>query len=701
MPIPDHEINSNDVLLLPLVDRTQVSSLDFSQQPLDSDIGTQGDLMPASSYPPLSQPSNFFSSAFDDVDNFRNLPQDENNVFSILEKMDDIDEHRVLRDTSDVLRHQNLSPFTSPDGGANQHYRGWCGAMNGLSTAYQPKQLPLPKMKLFSEHHPGNNRFYIQIYRNREKFMEHYNAGNDQACDEIAQKIIENICFRCEPVGRFLEFRPKETNANSEDWIQLGHGRPVIDQVKGALKDPPTVDLTSCLLNKWPGGAPSSSVSSSVSVSVSASASAKQKQKAHSNDITQITSMSMTSYRDDVASSCSNLDTSHRGTSYRDTHSQFETGTEASMTSHHTGAGTSTQDGTGHGRPQNHDAGSSNQKRKSKGMRRRGMISSELPSKNKMFDVNPVLSKLVTSVFNQPLENDVMSDGSECSESSQDNRSKRFKLIGAAPSVASSTTSSISGLYSDFANGMRMEPVPSSTTSFSSSKHMLRSTSYKRKKSIGAIPETPSTVSPVPFTSIQVKFVDEHTGCVRTRPLSSYDIICSSPKPELELLPINQVGNNRFRVMLQMDHTEYNSGNINLAEKNRIIYRLFQNILNSKKGPTRFIFQDPNNDNAWTQMQNNATPKFIKQCLEKCHKSPDFLKLPSPNEKQWVSKIVKHQRRRKVSFGDLQKAALKNINSRKKKLPRITRDPSDILRLQESVRRSGPQGEGTIRRRRG
>jgi hypothetical protein len=358
------------------------------------------------------------------------------------------------------------------------------------------------------------------------------------------------------------------------------------------------------------------------------------------------------------------------GTSYRDAHSQVDTEVSVMSTSNMT-------EDTGRT-----GAGSETQKRR-KGMRRRGMISSDLPTRSKRFDVNGELTQQVESVFNQPQE--IGANGyadSECSENSFQSveKSKRVKHNSAiAPSYASSTTSSISGLHSDFANGLKFE----GSRSVASGRHYSRSSNFKRKKSAGANRERASTIIPEYFNGVQVQVFHELSGTFQTRPLSSYDILCTQNRTSI--LPVNQIGNNRFRIILRMYHGRYYSEEIKNEGKNCILYSMYTDILNTKKGKMRFIYQNQNNNDMWTQMENEAIPKFIATCLKEAKSNPDIMKLPSIKEKPWVSVKASRRRRKQVKFDDLQQAALKNVQTRRRKKQVVSRDPEKIAELHEAV----------------
>jgi hypothetical protein len=656
MTVPDHHINNNDVLLLPLDSSVHAHSAsdghgvyDFSDSiELGQTARGHAIIENSGSSAMAYDQQRRKHDAFDD--NFKTQsPEELTNVFDMLDRMDVVEEDRILMDTLKAYPPEN--PLSSPGDTLGINQESW----------HQPTQQHVPKVCLASDQHPGNNRFYIHVSINRQKFMKAYNSGNEATCNEIAKNIINTVCFQSYPRGRFLEYDPLSSN---DDWIHIGHGQSVIDQVKGALKDPPDVRLSKFSYHTQ-GILPEEKPLT--------------KRNTNSNDITLQTDYSQTgsSYRDastyrESYLSSANVDTSYKETSYtgtscRDTYSQFDT--EASMRS--------TTNAFEDGNPG--DSGSETQKRK-KGMRRRGMISSDVPTKSKKFDVNGDLTKLVQSVFNQPLENGTFadSDGSECSAFSIE-KPKRPKHSIIAHSVASST-SSISGLHSDFANGLKIE----STKSIASSRKYRGSSSFKRKKSAGASKERASTIIPEHFNSVQVKIVDETTGSNQTRPLSNYDILCTK-QPRPGIMPINQIGNNRFRIMLQIYHGKYNSEDIEQREKNCIIYMIFQEILKSKKGRMRFIYQVEDDNDVWTQMPNEEIPKFITSCIEECENNPNLVNLPSLKERPWVSNIVRRQRRKQVTIDDLQQAALKNIKGRRKKRYIISRDPDTIAELQAAV----------------
>ena len=661
MTVPDHHINNNDVLLLPLegIHAHNLSS-DNSISSGTYDFSNPGEIGQTSQLRTSGLGNTGSSStAFHDqqkklegfgVNTRPQPPEDLTNVFEdMLDTMGAVDE---LTDTFKIYPPENT--LSTPHSNLRVHQEPW----------HKPLQQLLPKVYLASDQHPGNNRFYIHISLKRRQFMQAYNSGDEAKCNEIAEEIINNICFQSNPRGRFLKYDPLSTE---DDWIHIGRGQPVVDQVKGALKDPPIVRLSKFGYHELERPSPEKSLG---------------KRMTPSNEIVSNTDFSRTlsSYRDESSYRESHLsstvigtsrrDTSNMGTSYRDAHSQVDTEVSVMSTSNMT-------EDTGRT-----GAGSETQKRR-KGMRRRGMISSDLPTRSKRFDVNGELTQQVESVFNQPQE--IGANGyaeSECSENSYQSveKSKRVKHNSAiAPSYASSTTSSISGLHSDFANGLKFE----GNRSAASSRHYSRSSNFKRKKSAGANRERASTIIPEYFNGVQVQVFHESTGTFKTRSLSSYDILCTQNRTSI--LPVNQIGNNRFRIILLMYHGRYYSEKIKNEEKNCILYSMYTDILNTKKGKMRFIYQDQNNNDMWTQMENQAIPKFITACLKEANSNPDIMKLPSIKEKPWVSVKASRRRRKQVKFDDLQQAALKNVQTRRRKKQVVSRDPEKIAELHEAV----------------
>jgi hypothetical protein len=323
---------------------------------------------------------------------------------------------------------------------------------------------------------------------------------------------------------------------------------------------------------------------------------------------------------------------------------------------------------------------SGDSKKKKKGLRRRGLLSSDVPSKNSRFQISSDLEKLVRTVFDRPIEDNNEEDSSEnCSEfttSSEETRPTQRRRSMASHSMCSSV-SSLAGLGGEFSNSLKIDSWQKGSKVSRRRKIASARAAKSEKVSFAHEPEI--------YSSFKVKVVDETNGSLLYRSLSSYDILCNlDVRPKIMLC--NHVGNNRFRIMLKMHQARYNAHHASLTDKNHLVHDILENTLNSEKGPSNFVFQDPDNVNFWVQIPRAFVPKLIVCCFEDCHHYAELQMLPPFTEKPWIKSLCANQPgTRQQTMEDLHVTALKNIRKRKQKKPISNRDKGAIAQLQNSV----------------
>jgi len=517
------------------------------------------------------------------------------------------------------------------------------------STEKKSLRNPSAKVSFALEHHIGNNRFYIQLSIFRQKFMEAFHLDNRDVCNEILKQIINSVRYS-DPPGRFLE-----CNHDNEGWTNIGISAATMRIVEAALFQPPSVALSEFLYHEHDiDGALLKSDNRSIDMTWPI-------------DYSKVSQASIraSSFRGSYASSY--MESSCREGSFM-TESQFENDTSILSTC-----------------PEPDEAMQEYVKpdsvKKKKGMRRRGLISSDVPKSetekiaSSMYGIGKDLEKLVQSVFDQPIESGSTGDfelASEYSYTSEDLMGKRMKRSVVAQSVCSST-SSLGGLRSEFANDFRIDS---------------NITKPVRRRKVASInkPNDTSSDSGDCYPRIKVQYCDESTGAAQLRSLSRYDVLCTN-KVSPFVRQCNHVGNNRLRTLFMIHQSRYNSRDASILFKNRVVHDILQHILHGKKAKARFVFQHQERSNLWIQIPNEAVPKIIVACLECCSLDPSLYFLPPLTEKEFLYNS-RNQRDRKITMKDLHKCALGNIRRRKMKKAISGRDGTSIRHLQDSVRKN-------------
>mmetsp|Transcript_29035 Transcript_29035/g.43869 ORF Transcript_29035/g.43869 Transcript_29035/m.43869 type:complete len:359 (-) Transcript_29035:89-1165(-) len=105
--------------------------------------------------------------------------------------------------------------------------------------------------KLLNEQHVGNRRFEVVLNLHREEYTKASSNGDNDEMERIVSKIIDIVCHKCVPNGRFLEkvdfgiSAEVGDNIEDGDFIDLGEGelaRMRLHQALGGkVPEPPEV----------------------------------------------------------------------------------------------------------------------------------------------------------------------------------------------------------------------------------------------------------------------------------------------------------------------------------------------------------------------------------------------------------------------------------------------------------------------------
>lgn len=89
--------------------------------------------------------------------------------------------------------------------------------------------------KLVDQEHVGNNRFEVFLNLHKEEYAREQAAGNQPGMDNIVEKIVDIVCHRCVPNGRFLE-KVAIPIEGEDDWMELGEGELTRRRLHQALQ---------------------------------------------------------------------------------------------------------------------------------------------------------------------------------------------------------------------------------------------------------------------------------------------------------------------------------------------------------------------------------------------------------------------------------------------------------------------------------
>ncbi|KAL7540838.1 hypothetical protein ACHAXR_011011 [Thalassiosira sp. AJA248-18] len=94
-------------------------------------------------------------------------------------------------------------------------------------------------LRLAPGNHVGNQRFQVLLSLYRQKYLQANMFGDEYECMCIAKEVLETVCDKCVPNGRFFE-----QDRNSR-WQQFGRDSPsTIGMIRSALKNDPIVSAS-------------------------------------------------------------------------------------------------------------------------------------------------------------------------------------------------------------------------------------------------------------------------------------------------------------------------------------------------------------------------------------------------------------------------------------------------------------------------
>lgn len=69
--------------------------------------------------------------------------------------------------------------------------------------------------------HVGNNRLEVFLNLYQQAYEKAHQAGNQQECSKIVEKIVDTVCHQCVPRGRFLVSIANHMDRNVSNWEQM------------------------------------------------------------------------------------------------------------------------------------------------------------------------------------------------------------------------------------------------------------------------------------------------------------------------------------------------------------------------------------------------------------------------------------------------------------------------------------------------
>ena len=97
--------------------------------------------------------------------------------------------------------------------------------------------------RMANENHVGNKRFEVFLNLHRETYQQARRRGDNSKCEQIVSLILDIVCHKCIPNGRFLERireegMPSATHPDSNDgeWVELGEGQLARAKIHQALQ---------------------------------------------------------------------------------------------------------------------------------------------------------------------------------------------------------------------------------------------------------------------------------------------------------------------------------------------------------------------------------------------------------------------------------------------------------------------------------
>ena len=95
-------------------------------------------------------------------------------------------------------------------------------------------------VRLAPGNHVGNQRFLVLLSLHRSRYLQADNIDDDDImCTKIATDVLDLVCNKCIPNGRFFE--EVDTGDSGSSWKELDVNRlSTIELIKHALKNDPT-----------------------------------------------------------------------------------------------------------------------------------------------------------------------------------------------------------------------------------------------------------------------------------------------------------------------------------------------------------------------------------------------------------------------------------------------------------------------------
>ena len=88
----------------------------------------------------------------------------------------------------------------------------------------------------FAPGHIGNQRFKVLLSLYNQKYIQAETLGNEYECFRIAYEIMETVCRKCVPNGRFFE------HSYGGQWCEMELGLSTINMIRSALRTPPMIN---------------------------------------------------------------------------------------------------------------------------------------------------------------------------------------------------------------------------------------------------------------------------------------------------------------------------------------------------------------------------------------------------------------------------------------------------------------------------
>jgi len=530
---------------------------------------------------------------------------------------------------------------------------------------------PLPTVQFASKGHPGNNRFYVLLCMHRKEFLKAAALGSTKVCDQIAQKILKNICTDSVPNGRFLECNIKSWSQNS--WRNIEHEKNIIEIVKWALKEPPKAELAHYFRPQAVNLRRQSSYDADKGQGPNSFSNSACSQIATFDSVSSrgLASPSKTNVNNKDSSSLNYDNHGHSSHNPSKVTSLWER-SNLRRCSLDTYSEENWEDGSSHhgsnSSSSNQRASSPTDMKKKKvrghkrgehknsrngGLKRRGTISSNETARSKSrkkinladlrFSVSGQLSKLVEEVFAPQQQQTETTCNSE----------------------ASGSISKGGGLSS----GVRNKRKSASASSMTSSINRLRNDMVQVN-----IQDNSETAVPGVVISQESTKVITRDG--RNCSLGAYDVVLTA---DMKLHTSDHIGNNRFRTMLQMYRQTFHNPQTSLEDQTKICDEIINQVKHGKKGNGRFLRK---NGDTWMEIETENISSLVLKFLQDCVVDLS-LGLPSLNT---ATKLLTNPLEgKKGCYKQLHGAALESLKKSKKKKAFRGLDSRSIEKLQTQM----------------